>query len=107
LYCKRYRYTYSMHHRVDQKANSFYINKGTEILVKRIYNRVIFDELDLRTDLKLNFHFSDDLDVRMGRTSLGFRISKFILPFLKGKIFHWNHLIKWTNWNSKDLENYV
>jgi hypothetical protein len=30
--------------------------------VKRIYNRVIFDELD-RTDLKLDFSFSDDLDV--------------------------------------------
>jgi hypothetical protein len=37
--------------------------KGSEVLIKRIYNRVIFDELDLRTDLKLNFSFSDELDI--------------------------------------------
>jgi len=38
-------------------------NNGNEILVKRIYNRVIFDELELRSDLELNFNFEDDLDV--------------------------------------------
>jgi hypothetical protein len=87
----------------------FYKNEsGDEILVKRIYNRVIFDELDLRTDLKLNFHFSDDLDVEWaGHPNWFFRISKFILPFLKGKYFIETTLLSDLTEIPKDLENYV
>jgi hypothetical protein len=87
----------------------FYKNEnGDEILVKRIYNRVIFDELDLRTDLKLNFHFSDDLDVEWaGHPNWFFRISKFILPFLKGKYFIETTLLSDLTEIPEDLENYV
>jgi hypothetical protein len=87
----------------------YYKNEnGEEILVKRIYNRVIFDELDLRTDLKLNFHFSDDLDVEWaGHPNWFFRISKFILPFLKGKYFIETTLLSDLTEIPEDLENYV
>ena len=87
----------------------FYTNEaGKEILVKRIYNRVIFDELDLRTDLNLNFHFSDDLDVEWaGHPNWFFRISKFILPFLKGKYFIETTLLSDLKEIPEDLENYV
>ena len=87
----------------------FYKNEqGQEILVKRIYNRVIFDELDLRTDLKLNFHFSDDLEVEWaGHPNWFFRISKFILPFLKGKYFIETTLLSELKEIPEDLENYV
>ena len=83
-------------------------NKGEEILVKRIYNRVIFDELDLRTDLKLDFDFSADLDVEWaGHPNWFFRISKFILPYLKGKFFIETTLLSDLIEIPKDLENYV
>ena len=87
----------------------FYKNeKGEEIRVKRIYNRVIFDELDLRTDLKLNFHFSDDFDVEWaGHPNWFFRISKFILPMLKGKYFIETTLLSDLKVIPEDLENYV
>jgi hypothetical protein len=87
----------------------FYKNeKGDEILVKRIYNRVIFDELDVRTDLKLNFHFTDDLDLEWaGHPNWFFRISKFILPFLKGKYFIETTLLSELKEIPLDLENYV
>lgn len=87
----------------------FYKNsEGHEILVKRIYNRVIFDELDLRTDLKLDFHFSDDLDVEWaGHPNWFFRISKFILPYLKGKYFIETTLLSELKEIPEDLENYV
>ena len=87
----------------------FYKNEqGQEILVKRIYNRVIFDELHLRTDLKLNFHFSDDLEVEWaGHPNWFFRISKFILPFLKGKYFIETTLLSELKEIPEDLENYV
>ena len=93
-----------------QKGNQlFYLNdKGIEILVKRIYNRVIFDELDLRTDLKLNFDFSSDLDVEWaGHPNWFFRISKFILPYLKGKYFIETTLLSELKEIPTDLENYV
>ena len=83
-------------------------SEGNEILVKRIYSRVIFDELDLRTDLKLNFRFSDDLDVEWaGHPNWFFRISKFILPYLKGKYFIETTLLSELKEIPEDLENYV
>lgn len=87
----------------------FYKNdKGEEIQVKRIYNRVIFDELDLRTDLKLNFDFSSDIDVEWaGHPNWFFRISKFILPYLKGKYFIETTLLSDLKEIPSDLENYV
>ena len=94
---------------IKKDKQLFYKNeKGAEILIKRIYNRVIFDELDLRTDLKLNFHFSDDLDVEWaGHPNWFFRISKFILPFLKGKYFIETTLLSDLKEIPQDLENYV
>ena len=94
---------------IKKDKQLFYKNeKGNEILIKRIYNRVIFDELDLRTDLKLNFHFSDDLDVEWaGHPNWFFRISKFILPFLKGKYFIETTLLSDLKKIPQDLENYV
>jgi hypothetical protein len=81
---------------------------GEDVLVKRIYNRVIFDELDLRTDLKLEFSFSDNLDVEWaGHPNWFFRISKFILPFLKGKYFIETTLLSDLTEIPEDLENYV
>jgi hypothetical protein len=81
---------------------------GEDVIVKRIYNRVIFDELDLRTDLKLEFSFSDNLDVEWaGHPNWFFRISKFILPFLKGKYFIETTLLSDLTEIPEDLENYV
>ncbi|WP_140485871.1 hypothetical protein [Flavobacterium sp. GSA192] len=93
-----------------KKGNQlFYKNEnGDEVLVKRIYNRVIFDELDLRTDLKLNFSFSDELDVEWaGHPNWFFRISKFILPLLKGKYFIETTLLSDLKEIPEDLENYI
>jgi hypothetical protein len=62
----------------------FYNRDGREMRIERIYNRVIFDELIRRPDLKLPFRFQDDLDVTwVGHPNWYFRISKHSLPFLK------------------------
>ncbi|WP_309612518.1 hypothetical protein [Flavobacterium sp.] len=93
-----------------QKGKQLFYKKenGEEVLVKRIYNRVIFDELDLRTDLKLNFDFSNDYDVEWaGHPNWFFRISKFILPYLKGKYFIETTLLSDLKEIPSDLENYV
>ncbi len=63
------------------------MDDGQERQIKRIYNRVIFDELDARTDLKLNFDFTKPYDVEWtGHPNWFFRISKYILPLLD----HWS-----------------
>ncbi len=62
----------------------FYEREGREIRIDRIYNRVIFDELLRRPDLKPGFDFRDDLDLKWaGHPNWYFRISKHSLPFLK------------------------
>jgi hypothetical protein len=94
---------------IKKDRQLFYKNeKGEEIAVRRIYNRVIFDELDLRKDLKLDFSFTDDLDVEWaGHPNWFFRISKFILPMLKGKYFIETTLLSDLKEIPQDLENYV
>src|SRR5438876_9310894 len=61
----------------------FYRRDGREVPIERIYNRVIFDELLRRPELKLPFSFQEDLDVVwVGHPNWYFRISKHSLPFL-------------------------
>jgi uncharacterized protein (UPF0248 family) len=70
---------------IKRGKNLFYKYESTEIPVKRIYNRVIFDEL-LRKNIQSNFSLLDDVDVEwVGHPNWFFRISKFSLPQLNGK----------------------
>src|SRR5690606_11803527 len=87
----------------------FYSNKaGQKTRIKRIYNRVIFDELDLRRDLKMKFSFEEKLDVEWaGHPNWYTRISKFILPYLQGKYFIETTLVSDLKDIPADLENYV
>src|SRR5438552_1401575 len=62
----------------------FYDRDGSETRIERIYNRVIFDELERRSDLKLQFSFQDELDVAwIPHPNWYYRISKHALPFIK------------------------
>ncbi|MFZ1291653.1 MAG: hypothetical protein WAR79_16265 [Melioribacteraceae bacterium] len=87
--------------------NLFYKNNGIEIPIERIYNRVIFDELE-KKDLKFNFDFRDELNVKwVGHPNWFYRISKFSLPEIKSiytpESFYLADLKKYP----EDLENYV
>lgn len=58
--------------------------RGKEIHIKRIYNRVIYDELIHRKDLKTEFKFTRECDVKwIGHPNWFFRISKYTLPFIE------------------------
>ncbi|GAA0879641.1 hypothetical protein GCM10009119_26100 [Algoriphagus jejuensis] len=87
----------------------FYQNpRGEKTRIRRIYNRVIFDELNARTDLKLDFSFEEDLDVEWaGHPNWYTRISKFILPYLYGPYFIETTLLSELEEIPEDLENYV
>src|SRR5437868_15511388 len=62
----------------------FYQREESETRIERIYNRVIFDELERRSDLKLQFSFQDELDLSwIAHPNWYYRISKHSLPFIK------------------------
>ena len=61
----------------------FYRRDGRRTQIKRVYNRVIPDELE-RKGIQLPFDYRDELDVEWaGHPAWYFRISKFSIPFLK------------------------
>jgi hypothetical protein len=62
----------------------FYQRNEREVRIERIYNRVIFDELERRSDLHVPFRFQDEIDVIwVTHPNWYYRISKHSLPFLK------------------------
>jgi hypothetical protein len=61
----------------------YYRRNGKATQIKRIYNRVIPDELE-RKRIQLPFGYGDDLDLEWaGHPAWYFRISKFSIPFLR------------------------
>jgi hypothetical protein len=64
----------------------YYENEGKKTEVRRIYNRLIFDDLLNYPDLKTSYNLTDDVEVEwVGHPNWFFRISKFSLPFLNSK----------------------
>jgi len=64
----------------------FYEKGGQKIPIHRIYNRVIFDELERIENLQTSFNLNDNLDVEWcTHPDWFFVISKCIMPLLKHK----------------------
>lgn len=62
----------------------FYESDGKLIQIKRIYNRVIFDELEKIPDFKTEFNFREEADVKwITHPNWFFKISKYIMPLLE------------------------
>ena len=86
----------------------FYEKDGRQIRIKRIYNRLIFDELQNIPDLKTDFHLTDDVDVEwVGHPNWFFRISKYTLPLLKSPYVPASYYLSDLETYPTDLENYV
>ena len=78
-----------------------------DIPIRRIYNRVIVDELQ-RKQIQTGFDFRDDLDVEWaGHPNWYFRISKFSLPYLKHSSIPKTWFLRDVAALPADLENYV
>lgn len=99
--------------------NLFYPLNNKWIPIRRIYNRVIFDELAKRSDLQLfaqqegtgghsQFHLTEDVDVEWaGHPNWFYRISKYTMPFIQSEFVpECKFLNEFTSFPS-DLENYV
>ncbi|MEM5564214.1 hypothetical protein WNY78_03835 [Psychroserpens sp. AS72] len=87
----------------------FYLDEnGNEIVVLKIYNRIIFDELHQRKDLKTEFSFQDEIDAEwIGHPNWFYRISKYTMPLLKGDYVPKSYYLDQLESIPEDLENYV
>ncbi len=86
----------------------FYKSDGIKTPIHRIYNRVIFDDLLQRKDLKLQFNMTEEVDVEwVSHPNWFFRISKYTMPFLKSKYVPETFFLKDLKTIPTDLENWV
>lgn len=93
---------------IKEGKKIYYELNGEKIQIKRIYNRLIFDELLLRNDLAVNWHLTNETDVEwVCHPNWFFRISKYALPFLQSKFVPETHFLNTLESLPEDLENWV
>lgn len=86
----------------------FYEKDGRLVQIKRIYNRLIFDDLQNFPDLQTDFQLTDDVDVEwVGHPNWFFRISKYTLPLLRSPFVPTSYFLSDLYEYPDDLDNYV
>lgn len=94
---------------IKEGLDLFYLNKnGEKIAVKRIYNRIIFDELEKRDDLPRQFNLLEPINATwVGHPNWFSRISKFTLPSIDSQYVPATYFLNELTEIPADLENYV
>ena len=94
---------------IQEGKKLYYLKDGKKVEVKRIYNRVIFDELMQQKDALGNFvDLTQDLDVEwVPHPNWFYRISKFTLPFIKHPYVPETFFLNEVKQLPGDLENFV
>ncbi|MBS1527978.1 MAG: hypothetical protein JST19_20195 [Bacteroidetes bacterium] len=94
---------------IEQNGKLYYESRGTYKPIKRIYNRLIFDEIESDPDI-----FSKAADVRkpldvewITHPNWFYRISKFTMPFLKGEYVPKTVFLSELRTVPDDLKNFV
>jgi len=88
----------------------FYNRNGKDILIERIYNRLIFDELNSQNEQvkKQAALLMEPLEISwVTHPNWFYRLSKFTLPFLKDRGIPETRLLSDFRQLPTDLENYV
>jgi len=87
----------------------FYEEDGKKIQLKRIYNRLIFDEVADNAEIFNNsFDPRDELDIEwVTHPNWFYRISKYTMPFLKSEFVPETRFLNEVKAIPGDLENYV
>jgi hypothetical protein len=95
---------------IKEGKNLFYLNDGKKTAIKRIYNRVIFDDLfqqpaEVQEKGKI---FFEELDVEWApHPSWFYRISKYTLPLIRHPYVPETFFLNEVKQLPADLENYV
>ena len=94
---------------IKEGKSLYYLHENQKIQIRRIYNRLIFDELRNHPQLKTDFKLTDDVNVEwVGHPNWFFRISKFAMPYLKGDYIPETKFVSDYQGNfPNDIEQYV
>jgi hypothetical protein len=94
---------------IERDGKLFYESEGALKPIKRIYNRLIFDEIDGDPDI-----FKQVVDIRKAfdvewitHPNWFYRVSKFTMPFLSGDYVPETRFLHQIESIPSDLENYV
>lgn len=89
--------------------NLYYLENGKKIILKRIYNRLIFDEIGNKTEIfKTCFDPREQLNIEwITHPNWFYRISKYTMPFLNSTFVPDTHFLDQLPSIPEDLENYV
>lgn len=88
--------------------NLFYDNNGVKTQVKRIYNRLIFDDLNQQENLGEIIDLTKNYNVDwIPHPNWFYRISKFTLPFINSPYVPKTYFLNELKQLPGDLENYV
>ena len=84
------------------------MNNGVKTAVKRIYNRLIFDDLQKQEGLGEIVDLTKSYDVEWApHPNWFYRISKFTLPFIENPYVPQTYFLNELKQMPADLENYV
>lgn len=93
---------------VAEGKKLFYDNNGIKTPVKRIYNRVIFDDLQKQEGLENATDLTKEYEVDwVPHPNWFYRISKFTLPFIENPYVPQTYFLNELKQMPADLENYV
>src|SRR5690606_638322 len=93
---------------IKEGKNLYYRKNGKTIRIDRIYNRVIFDELLARDDIKYSFQFQEELDVKwIPHPNWFFKISKYSLPYFDTEYVPQSRFLSEYDEYPTDIENYI
>jgi glutathionylspermidine synthase len=87
----------------------YYTENNKKIRLRRIYNRLIFDEIEGQTDIfTSSFDPREELDIEwITHPNWFYRISKYTMPFLKSRFVPETRFLHTIKTIPDDLENYV
>lgn len=94
---------------IQEGKHLFYLRDGVKTPIRRIYNRIIFDDLESQREALGDFvDITQDLDVEwVPHPNWFYRISKYTLPFINSPYVPETRFLDQLENVPADLENYV
>lgn len=94
---------------IKEGKKLYYLNEGVKTPIRRIYNRVIFDELNLRDDLKPQFDMVSEVDLErwLAHPNWFFKVSKYCLPMIDSPYVPTSFFVSDLQSYPENLEDYV
>lgn len=94
---------------IKEGKELFYLHNGNKTKIKRVYNRIIFDELNaIREKENIAIDLTEELEVEwVPHPDWFYRISKFTLPFIHHPYVPQTFFLNELHQQPEDLSNYV